>query len=181
MLHLLRGREVSRRTVHTAYAVLRTALNQAIREQRISWNPCTAVKVESPTAPCWRSGTPEQVAAFLAHTAQAEPRLAIAFQLAAWRGLRRGEIAGLRWSDLDLDGGTLRVERNVTDVDGQVRVASPRPSAASGRSPWAPGWPQPSASTASARRPSGWRQARTGTTRAGCSLARTGACSGRSC
>jgi integrase len=106
-------------TVHLAYSALRTALNAAIREQILTWNPCMAAKVEGPARPEMEVWTPGQVATFLAHAEQVEPHLAVAYQLAAWRGLRRGELAGLRWSDADLAAGTLRVQRSVGD-SGEV-------------------------------------------------------------
>src|SRR5579859_8274212 len=37
-------------------------------------------------------------------------------------GLRRGELLGLHWDDIDLEKGTLRVERSVNVVDGQLRA-----------------------------------------------------------
>jgi len=122
----MRGRGLSRTTVHMAYSTLRTAVNAAIREQIITWNPCVAAKVEGPGRPEMAVWTPEQVATFLTHAGQEEPTLAAAFQLAAWRGLRRGELAGLRWGDLDLDAGLLRVERSVTEAGGQVQTGEPK-------------------------------------------------------
>lgn len=35
-------------------------------------------------------------------------------------GLRRGELLGLKWSDVDLDAGVIRVKRQVARVDGQI-------------------------------------------------------------
>ena len=42
-------------------------------------------------------------------------------------GLRRGEAAGLMWSDFDFDGGTLTVQRNVTYVPGSgLQIGTPK-------------------------------------------------------
>jgi integrase len=117
---------LSRTTVHMAYSTLRTALNAAIRERVITWNPCQAVKVEGPAHPEMVVWEPHQVATFLAHAEQAAPHLAVAFQLSAWRGLRRGEVAGLRWGDVDLAAGTARIERNVTEAGGQLHTGEPK-------------------------------------------------------
>jgi integrase len=46
--------------------------------------------------------------------AKASPRACLAFSLAAFAGLRRGEVTGLRWSDVDLKGGVITVRRAVT-------------------------------------------------------------------
>jgi integrase len=35
-------------------------------------------------------------------------------------GMRRGELCGLRWVDVDLDGGTISVKRSITAVQNKV-------------------------------------------------------------
>ncbi len=46
--------------------------------------------------------------------AQAAPAARLAFELAAFAGLRAGEVRGLRWTDVDLKAGTLTVRRSIT-------------------------------------------------------------------
>ena len=46
--------------------------------------------------------------------------------LAGLRGLRRGELCGLRWSDIDLDRGVLSIERNRTTAGYQVIEGDPK-------------------------------------------------------
>jgi integrase len=56
--------------------------------------------------------------------------------LAGWCGLRDGEICGLRWSDLDLDAGTLSVVRVVTvDEDGNLHLGPPKTKASAATIP----------------------------------------------
>lgn len=132
------GRPVTDATVQRIHATLRTALNAAVREQLIDANPAKAVRLprarrpyavvwtpdrivewqatgRRPTVAVWTAG---QTAAFLAGIAQ--HRLYAAFHLIALRGLRRGETAGLRWCDLDLDAATLFVSHQVQNVGGRV-------------------------------------------------------------
>jgi integrase len=54
----------------------------------------------------WR---PDQLGAFL--DSAASDRLYPLYHLIAYRGLRRGEAAGVEWEDIDLDGGALTVRR----------------------------------------------------------------------
>jgi integrase len=99
-----------------AFAALRAALNAAGPGQRplrrhIAHNPCDLVPLPEweprPTV-IWE---PEELARFLGH---AEPdSLGVLFRVLALCGLRRGEVIGLRWADLDLDAGTLRVEQQL--------------------------------------------------------------------
>jgi integrase len=46
--------------------------------------------------------------------------------LAAYTGLRRGEVLGLRWRDIDFDAGTLQVAQAVEIISGKVRLVEPK-------------------------------------------------------
>lgn len=76
----------------------------------------------------WR---PDQLGAFL-DTATGD-RLYALFHLVAYRGLRRGEAAGVEWEDVDLDGGVLAVRRQRVQLGWEVIEADPK-SEAGGRS-----------------------------------------------
>jgi integrase len=56
-------------------------------------------------------------------------RLYALFHLVALRGLRRGEAAGLRWSDLDLDAGTLTVTGQLQQLGGRMIAGPPKSDA----------------------------------------------------
>ncbi|MFB4263330.1 tyrosine-type recombinase/integrase [Nonomuraea sp. GTA35] len=68
--------------------------------------------------------TPAQLGAFLDHAVT--DRLYALFHLIAFRGLRRGEACGARWTDLDADEGTLAVATQLTVVNGQVEEGDPK-------------------------------------------------------
>jgi integrase len=112
------GGELSSRTKLHVHAVLRTALAAAVKWGRIQRNPanrdlCDAPKVRAKpltTAP-W---SPEEMQRFL--QANASDRHYAAWLLLATTGLRRGELLGLRWTDLDLEGGVLSVGQTLTTV-----------------------------------------------------------------
>lgn len=59
-------------------------------------------------------------------TRAADPMQVALWYTAALTGMRRGEVAGLRWSDLDLAEGTASVQRARVMVDGAVQVSSPK-------------------------------------------------------
>jgi len=61
---------------------------------------------------------------FLATTK--DDRLTALWALALTRGLRRGELCGLRWSAIDLPGGTLQVVHTLVMVDGKPQTSSPK-------------------------------------------------------
>jgi integrase len=105
-------------TTRRVYSTIRSALNFAAREQPIPGNPTRYLRVPAgrrPHAVVWtaRRVKPRR---FLASIA-GHP-LYTAFLVMALCGLRRGEAAGLRWSDLDLDAGLAYVTRQVQRVKG---------------------------------------------------------------
>ncbi|BEP13838.1 site-specific integrase [Acidothermaceae bacterium B102] len=114
-------------TVRRIHATLRVALNDAVKRRLIPYNPAT--HVELPVARRSRTTVwdAKQVAAFL--TATADDDLGLAFRLVVLTGLRRGELCGLRWSDLDLDHGLLWVRQAIADVNGALLVGEPKTKA----------------------------------------------------
>ncbi len=58
-----------------------------------------------------------------------DDRLAFAWAILLTRGLRRGELCGIKWSDIDLEGSTLRVARARVVVDAKVTDSMPKTKA----------------------------------------------------
>ncbi len=93
-------------TVRYIHAVLRKALADAVDAGVLDQNPAVRAKpprVRPTTANQMRSWTAAQLSAFLSATR--DHPLTLVFRLAAVTGMRRGEVLGLRWSDVDLDNG----------------------------------------------------------------------------
>ena len=107
-------RRPSARTVQYIHVVLRSALQQAIREELIARN--IARIVETPTVES-KEVRPLDAAEvrLLLKTAQPQ-RLYALWLLLVSTGLRRGEALRLTWADNNLTAGTLRVRRNVQRI-----------------------------------------------------------------
>src|SRR5215211_5557093 len=98
-------------SVRYIHAVLHRALEQAVRFHLIPFNPASRV---DPPKIRQEEITPldaEQARTFL-HAVRGD-RFQTLYVLSLTTGLRMGEALGLRWSDVDLDAGTLRVNRQV--------------------------------------------------------------------
>lgn len=126
-LYATLGERLSPRSVRYCHAVLRHALADAVRWDRLARNP--ADRAEPPSAKAakakaMQTWTAEQLATFLEHVA--DDRLYAAWRLAATTGLRRGELLGLRWRDLDLDAGRLAV---VQTLVGKRQFSEPKTDA----------------------------------------------------
>lgn len=106
-------------TIRNIYAVLRTALARAVRGGLIHANPCVSIDLPRARREEMLFLTAEQVR-LLAEKIDAQYRVLI--YVAAWCGLRAGELAGLRWGDVDLIRGVVHVRRSVRDVNGKLVI-----------------------------------------------------------
>lgn len=100
-------------SIAQAYRFLRAVMNQAVRDGTIQVNPCQIPGAGSDKAKERRIATPAQVAELVEAIT---PRYRAAMLLAAWCGLRRGELCGLRTSDVDLVGGVTTVRKNRVEL-----------------------------------------------------------------
>ncbi|MFF0911857.1 tyrosine recombinase XerC [Microbacterium enclense] len=97
----------------TAYALrlLTTALDAAVAEDLMNRNPARHVKPPVQRTQEMQTWTAEEVRLFLAHVADSP--FAAGWHLSAL-GLRRGEVLGLRWSDVDLEAAEVHVRQSRT-------------------------------------------------------------------
>jgi integrase len=111
-----------------AYSLLRTIMTTAVAEQLITSNPCVLraasnVKATHKAQPA----TLEELTIIVEHMPD---RLRLAVVIAAWCGLRYGEIFELRRGDIDLDQRVIRIRRAVTRVAGEQPIVGTPKSAA---------------------------------------------------
>lgn len=110
-----------------AYRLLRAVLNTALADELIVKNPCVVRGAGQERS----AERPVATVAEVGALADAMPeRLAAAVLLAAWCGLRRGELFGLRRRDLDLMHGLVKVERAANELrDGSIAYGPPKTEA----------------------------------------------------
>ena len=110
---------LSAKTVRNINQVISSAMDMAVRHKLILSNPtegCELPKVEHremKTLPA------EQLGAFLREAKESGVYELYYMDLAT--GLRRGELLGLKWEDIDLQNGIIHVRRQVARVDGEVK------------------------------------------------------------
>jgi integrase len=96
-------------TVNQHLKLLKAIYNRAIRAGRLTYNPVSAVKLYQEHNARNRCLTPEEEARLLkALPARLRPFVIVALNT----GMRRGELQALRWDDVDLGAGTLRIHRD---------------------------------------------------------------------
>jgi integrase len=115
---------LSGRTVNYVHSILRRALEDGRREELVGRN--VAGEVPSPRYERreFEPLVPDEARTLLA--AAADDRLYAVYVLALVLGMRRGEILGLRWSVVDLDRATLRVQASLQRVGSQLVLTSPK-------------------------------------------------------
>jgi integrase len=96
-------------TANQAHRTIRTALGVAERRGRITRNPATLAKAPRPDEIEVEPYSVDEVRQLL--KAAGERRNSVRWGIALALGLRQGEALGLRWPDVDLEGGTLWVRR----------------------------------------------------------------------
>src|SRR5215217_8921785 len=102
----------SPRTVQYIHTTLRKALKDAVSDELISRNVADSIKAPRPKKKEINPLNPDQAKKFL--RAIRGDRFEALYMLAVHCGLRQGELLGLRWADVDLEVGKLRVRRTLS-------------------------------------------------------------------
>ena len=122
-------------TVKAVHVVLHKAFGAAVKWGRLAKNPADhadppRVAVEADDMQTWNAS---QLRSFLEVTGSSNDRSHALWVLLATTGMRRGETLGLRWQDVDLDAGRLRIVQTVLSINGKISVSEPK--TARGRRP----------------------------------------------
>lgn len=123
---LAREKGLSSNTIRKHHVLLHTALKSAFRQGVIPANPVQRSTPPPATAVEVAYYTPARLARLL-RAVRGQP-LEVPVRLACFLGLRRGEILGLRWRDVDLHAGQLSVRWVRTTVGAQVVEKPPKTS-----------------------------------------------------
>jgi integrase len=138
-------------SISSSFALVDRALDNAVAEDLIEHNPFKGIKV-----PTRRKGdemdidgeedaaakafTLEQVAILLEEVRRTDMQFSsetnrrgvrglgmyVLYILAIELGLRRGELIGLRWRDIDFEEYTIHIKQQVISLDGDVRITKPK-------------------------------------------------------
>lgn len=118
------GLGVSNKTVRACHGQCRSALEKAVNENLITRNPATNCKLPPKKSREMQVFTPNELVRFLAQ-AKEEGYYEL-FLLELSTGMRRGEILGLKWKDINFANGTLRIVRQAVIAGNQVVLQPPK-------------------------------------------------------
>jgi integrase len=110
------GGPLAPRSVRQVHAIIRAALQQAVRWRWLASNP--ALLTSPPTGPAHRirPPVPADVLRLLEAMAERRPDLAVLLRVAAATGARRGELCALRWRHVDLERGVVAIEAAIIET-----------------------------------------------------------------
>ena len=120
------GGGLAPKTVRNVHIAVRRSLADAHRLGLVSRNVAALVKPPAPVRHELDTWTADEVRVFLG--AVGSDRLAPAYRLLVTTGMRRGEVLGLHWANVDLDGARVVVNRSLTVVNDEMVWASPKTS-----------------------------------------------------
>lgn len=120
------NRGLAPKTVRHVHTMFHKALNDAVRWGLLARNPADRADPPRPASPEMHVWSPEQLRTFLKFV---EPhRLYAAWLLFGTTGMRRGEVLGLRWREVDLKNKRLSIVRALVAVNREVVVSEPKTS-----------------------------------------------------
>jgi len=134
------GAGLAPRTVGHVHRLLHRAFGHAVKWSVITANPVSAAEPPRVVRPEIKILSPEEIKSVLGALRAPAPRpgqnarapnhpLYRIALIGLATGLRRGEIAALRWSDIDLDGGKIGVERSLEQTNGGLAFKPPKTKA----------------------------------------------------
>ncbi|MEH0938666.1 tyrosine-type recombinase/integrase [Micromonospora psammae] len=113
-------RTVSDRTARDAWTTLRAALNNAVRDELLTRNPAALLRVAKPRPRTDKPWSVDEVRQFLESARADGDPLYAAYVLILVLGLRRGEVLGLRWEDVNLTANELSVTYQLQRIRRQL-------------------------------------------------------------
>lgn len=132
---LMDEKKLSPNTVIKHHNLLTNTLNAAERQEYITKNPMRAVSPPKKRQREAKFYTPEQLGILLDKAVGT--RLELPVFICAYLGLRRGELCGLRWSDVDLEHKTITIENTRTQA-GKKEIEKGTKTASSTRTLYLP-------------------------------------------
>jgi integrase len=119
------ARPLTARTVRHMYVVLNTALRWGVRKGLLTLNPCDRVDPPRVERLEVKPLTAEDTGKLLATATGRGDRLRALWELGALTGARKGELLALRWTDIDLEAGTLNISRTQVEARGGQGTYNP--------------------------------------------------------
>ncbi|HYK52484.1 MAG TPA: tyrosine-type recombinase/integrase [Candidatus Eremiobacteraceae bacterium] len=120
------GKPLARPTVQVALRILRAAIAWAVRMRLIAFNVCQVIKSPPVGRTEARFCEVSEIERLTTYARQHDPELYTPILVAVGLGLRRAELFGLRWQDVDLDNGMLTVRHTLVRLHKSQVFSEPK-------------------------------------------------------
>ena len=121
------GKGLSDRMVRACHILCQKSLEKSVEEKLIRTNPATDCKLPPKKSKEMKVLTREEMQRFMAQ-AKYDGYFEL-FILELCTGMRRGEILGLQWDDLNMQTGELKISRQVVLLNGKIHITEPKTKA----------------------------------------------------
>ena len=109
---------LSAKTVRNIHQIISSALKLANEQRLIAHNPADGCALPKAERKEMQTLPVEQLTSFLREAK--DSGVFALYYIDLTTGLRRGELLGLKWTDIDLEKGDLRVQRQIGRIDGKI-------------------------------------------------------------
>jgi len=117
---------------HRVLATLKSALSMAVKLRKIQYNPAVGIQLEPENPAEAQRWTPAQARQFIEKTA--DDRMGLMLRVAVRKGVRRGELVGLRWENWSAKERSFTLSSTLLQFGGKLTDDTPKTKAVSGRS-----------------------------------------------
>lgn len=113
------GGKLSDKTIQNYHRLISSILSTAVQWQIITSNPCERIKPPRVVQTEAQYLDDVETVKLLEYLEEAEPQFRTAIILLLYTGMRRAELCGLEWKDVDFNNGLLHIERNSLYLPGR--------------------------------------------------------------
>ena len=98
-------------TIHVLYQIIKKSLNEAMEQRQIIQTPCTKIRLPKKKKPAVQALTKKEQKEIENHAKEVPLHKGLSVLLALHTGMRIGEIAALKWTDIDLENRLIHVKQ----------------------------------------------------------------------
>lgn len=126
MKNTLSKQSYEKHTIINYFKILSPIFSYAVKKKLMTTNPCQAFKLTHKALSPKKAYSKREIALLLEQSKSYDTRVYISLLLMLYGGLRRGEICGLQWEDIDFIENTVNIQKAVAQAKGGCYIKPPK-------------------------------------------------------